>query len=225
MDCGPDGMCGSFALEYGWDFNFDRFPDPSHGTNCDFNGGLKAVGLMGLILCMMISWNLPYGPDRDHQRMLQLDGALEMLYKTGTAKSTPLFMKKVDGIIKCLKRNGVRFSGSWSEDEEAFRIRCERMHGRKRGRRMTASRFAAGLQKALECTAWWEVDSFEREYLALEGDMVGNAGLANKIKLIADKEQHAAVAEGGAPSSATQFGMEDKGDLRKSCSNAAPSHD
>ena len=148
MDCGPDGMCASFALEHGWEFNFDGVPDPSHGTNCDFNGGLKAVGLMGLILCMMISWNLPY--------------------KTGTAKSTPLFMKKVDGIIKCLKRNGVRFSGSWSEDEEAFRICCERMHGLTRGRRMTASRFAAGLQKALECTAWWEVDSLEREYLALE---------------------------------------------------------
>ena len=61
MDCGPDGMCGSFALEYGWDFNFDRFPDPSHGTNCDFNGGLKAVGLMGLILCMMISWKIHMG--------------------------------------------------------------------------------------------------------------------------------------------------------------------
>ena len=75
---------------------------------------------------------------------------------------------------------------------------------------MTASRFAASLQKAPECTAWWEVDSFEREYLALEGDMVGNAGLANKIKLIADREQDAAMAEGGAPTSATQFGMEDK---------------
>ena len=54
--------------------------------------------------------------------------------------------------------------------------------------------------------------------------MVGNAGLANKIKLIADKGQDAAMAEGGAPTSATQLGMEDKGDLRKSCSNAVPSH-
>ena len=77
----------------------------------------------------------------------------------------------------------------------------------------------------MECTAWWMVDSLEREYLALEGDMVGNAGLAHKIKLIADKEQDAAMAEGGAPTSATQFGMEDKSDLRKSCSNAMPSHD
>ena len=49
-------------------------------------------------------------------------------------------------------------------------------------------------KKALECTAWWEIDSFEREYLALEGDMVGNAFLADKIKLIADKEQDAAMA-------------------------------
>ena len=46
LDCGPDNMCGSYALEYGWDFYFDRFLDPSHGTNCDFDGGLKAVGLM-----------------------------------------------------------------------------------------------------------------------------------------------------------------------------------
>ena len=87
MDCGPDNMCGSYALEYRWDFNFDRFPDPSHG-------GLKAVGLMGFLLSMMVSWTPPYGPDRDHQRMLQIEEALDKCYNKWTAKLTPLFMKK-----------------------------------------------------------------------------------------------------------------------------------
>ena len=54
--------------------------------------------------------------------------------------------------------------------------------------------------------------------------MVGNSGLANKIKLVAGREANAAVAEGGESTSPMQLGLEDKGGLRKSCSNAVPSH-
>ena len=37
------------------------------------------------------------------------------MQQKGTAKPTPLSMTKVDGIVKCFKRNGVRFSVSWFE--------------------------------------------------------------------------------------------------------------
>lgn len=40
-DCGSDGLCALFAMEYGWGFNIDRLPDLAHAANCDFHGALQ----------------------------------------------------------------------------------------------------------------------------------------------------------------------------------------
>ena len=46
----------------------EKIPDPAHGANRDMILSLRHGGLFALWLCMLISWNLPFGPNKDSMR-------------------------------------------------------------------------------------------------------------------------------------------------------------
>jgi hypothetical protein len=218
MDCGSDGFCASFGLEYAWGFNIDRIPDQSHAINCDWDGALGDSQLKGFILCMMISWNLPYGPDRDHVRMSQLREAVQAGFSRTTPRTNPLFMQMSSGIIESFHRNGFDFNDDEPKEDQVWRAMAERGFGRRQGHRVSLCRFAAGLAKAVGETKWWDVDRYERTYLALETGMMSNSALLKKLRLKAGPAE--AVEEGGASTSTTKLTMEDRGDLRACLANA-----
>merc|ERR1711884_699316 len=103
MDLGPDGVCATNACEYFWHMNIDRWNDAAHGTNVDHPAVLKTCGLYNFWLCMAVSWNLVFGPDRNHQRKHELSGALKALYRKVRCVDCPLFMANSVGIVACLR--------------------------------------------------------------------------------------------------------------------------
>ena len=218
MDGGSDGFCATFGLEYGWGFNVDRIPDQSHAINCDWDGALQDSQLKGFILCMMISWNLPYGPDRDHVRMSQLREAVQAGFQRTTPRTNPLFMQMSSGIVEAFHRTGFDFNDVEPKEDQAWRAMSERTFGRRQGHRVSLCRFGAGLAKAVGETKWWDVDRYERTYLALETGMLSNSALLKRLRLKAGAAE--AVEEGGASTSVTKLTMEDRGDLRACLANA-----
>lgn len=218
-DCGSDGLTAQFAMEYGWGFNLDRLPDQAHSCNNDFHGALQDSQLFGYMLSMMISWNLPYGPDKDHHRMSELREAMQQSFKRSTAKTSPLFVKMSGGIVECMERNGLEFHTD-DKEEEAWVMLQGQQFGRKSGYRVNLCRFCGSLAKGLSETSWWEVDLYQRTYLALETDMLGNSALLRKIRLKVGASQ--SVNEGGGTTSASRLTMEDRGELRSCMSNAEP---
>ena len=170
------------------------------------------------MLCMLVSWNLPYGPDKDHYRKGQLDDALSATFVDSSAAASPLFMKHCSGIIDALARNGVELPGEASPEEEAWQLMQQRKLGRTAGYRVNLCRFCGSLAKAIKETQWWEVDAYIRTYLALETDMLGNAALIRKLRLKVGAAE--AVEEGGGSTAAARLTLEDRGELRACTQNA-----
>ena len=95
MDLGSDGLCGSSALEYRYALNFDRWPDPAQGCHNDVSLMLSRNGLNGFILCMVISWNLKFGPDKDHYTKHQVSECMEAYRSENCPSSSPLFQARL----------------------------------------------------------------------------------------------------------------------------------
>lgn len=219
-DCGSDGFSAAYALEYGWGVNMDKFPDQSHGGNCDFYGALQSSQLYGFMLCMLVSWNVPYGPDRDHHRLVQMREALASSYRRTTPDTNPLFARLAGDIAEALRRNGADFKGIGDEATEAFEIMSKRLFARKQGYRVTLCRFCASLSKAIHETSWWPIDLYERSYLALETDMLGNSALLKKLRLKAGLAENDAAQESGGATSGARLQLEERGELRSSLANS-----
>lgn len=203
--------------------NIDKFPDQSHGTNCDFYGALQSAQLYGFMLCMLVSWNVSYGPDRGHHRLAQMREALAASYRRTTPETNPLFARLADDITECLKNNCADFQGETDEATEAFHIMSKRPFARKQGYRVTLCRFCASLSKAIHETSWWAVDLYERSYLALESDMLGNSALLKKLRLKAGPAENEAAQESGGATSGGRVQLEERGELRSSMSNSVGS--
>ena len=215
-DLGPDGVCAINAAEYLWSLNCDRVGDVAHGAHCDWPLVLKKLGMYNFYMCMSVSWNLVFGPDKNHERKHQLSSALKALYAKATPGTTPLFMAKVAGIIACLKRNGHQFDNETPEFEQAWAILAKRPFAVSEGERVTLARVCATVHACNKRTPWWEVEAFERSYLALEtGVMKGRAA----VKLTIAPGPAEEVAEGGRSTNPALMSLEDRASMRV-CANA-----
>ena len=159
-DLGSDGLAGIQALQYLWSANCDLWPDVPHGCNRDLELILKDQ------LCMIMSWNLPFGPRREYQRCHALSEAVQDLYLNKSMHEVPLFMAKVEGIVQCFKRNGFRLDGDDPEEQQAWELMAKRPWQAMRASRITMGRFCASLHGCKTQQPWWEVHEFERLYLA-----------------------------------------------------------
>jgi hypothetical protein len=216
MDLGPDGVCATNAAEYKWHLNLDRLGDIAHGCNCDHPLVLKKMKQYNFWLCMAISWNLVFGPDKNHERKHQLGGALRALYKKSTAETTPLFMARASGIIECLKRNGHAFNSDTAEHAQAWAILSKRPFAVAEGERCTFSRFCASISACEKRTPWWEVEAFERLYLALETGVL-KGGAVQKLAVFPGGAE--AGSEAGHSTSSAAINLEDRTSMR-CCANA-----
>ena len=86
-DLGSDCLCASHAGERKWQLNFSKFNDLDHGCQRALVDCLKSSGLYDFWLLMMVSWNLPNGPDNNDYRYAQIVAAIEHLQKIHTARS------------------------------------------------------------------------------------------------------------------------------------------
>ena len=81
MDLGSDGNCGFHALERRFRLNIDQWNDPAHGCHRDLDLSIGAVGLHGFWLLLVVSMNMPHGPQRDGTRRNQVRETMNAVYK------------------------------------------------------------------------------------------------------------------------------------------------
>mmetsp|Transcript_110224 Transcript_110224/g.351305 ORF Transcript_110224/g.351305 Transcript_110224/m.351305 type:complete len:577 (+) Transcript_110224:1936-3666(+) len=169
---------------------------------------LRCQKLCPFWLCMVIVWNLPYGPHKEHQRFHQLAEATKDLYDRFKPSEVLLFLAKAKGIIDCYSRNGHEFHGESSEEEQVWQLMKTRLFAPSGGSRVSLSRFCGSIHAAGLQVPWWEVQEFERMYVALECDMLSSKATAQKftVKPAVDGEN----GEGGASTNPQRFTLEDK---------------
>ena len=99
MDQGADGLSAGWAGVYFFKLNLTLVFDPSHGANKDVDLAIKRVGVDDFWRLMMVSWNLPMGPNNDCQRCLAVREAVDSLFKILTPSTFPLFAANQSQIV------------------------------------------------------------------------------------------------------------------------------
>lgn len=207
-DLGSDGVCAIKSLEYRWKANCDLWPDVAHACNRDLEAALRGQKLYAFWLCMVLVWNMPYGPWREHQRLHQLSEALQDLYSNQSIAETPLFTAKSAGIIRCLKRQGYTFEPDSPEEDQAWQMMATRPWAGDRGCRISLSRFCGSIHACQRQVPWWEVQEFERTYLALESDLLTPKAVAERCELKHGSGDQAVTGE--SSTNPQRFSFEDR---------------
>ena len=140
LDLGSDGVAAMKWMEYKMKANVDMWPDAAHNCNRDLEAALRGEKLYTFWLCMVMVWNMPYGPFREHQRLHQISEALDELFHRSSYDEVPLFIAKVQGIIACFRRNGHQFDADRPLETPAWELMAARPWAGDRGQRVSLSR-------------------------------------------------------------------------------------
>ena len=106
MDMGSDGVSAVHALLYMWMVCCDLVPDWSHGLSRSVFQTLKKCNLYSLMLLGVISWNVPFGPDKEDQRFLQIKGHMAWVFENCQPTDLLLFQALLPRILGCMRRLG-----------------------------------------------------------------------------------------------------------------------
>lgn len=216
QDLGSDGNCGYHFAAYALGLSVLQFGDPSHGANRDLTLSLKDAGFFSLWLLCMVSWNLPFGPDRTDERRHQISDAMKSLFATETLGSCDLFQAMAPAMLADLAAMNVELPGQDSPENELWAWLAERDIFRRSGRRAELNRFMGSLETAQYNVLFWHVDLFERTFVALECDMLRGQGMQQKLVLKCGEAER--VGEGGGSTSAARLTLEDRS-LKSCCEN------
>lgn len=89
MDLGSDGVCAINAMIRHWLLNAELWGDRAHGNNCDFELLLSRRGKKAFWLCMLVVWNLPFGPLKARiQCKLSFRGGVVLRFSRASTLST-----------------------------------------------------------------------------------------------------------------------------------------
>lgn len=213
-DLGADGLSGYMGCERKFLLNIDLSGDPNHHSNRDVINSLKSTNLFSFWLCMLISWNVPFGPNRDDMRFDELRRTLRGVISKPYQENL-IFLSMVRRLAECFVRNGHVFSASEPLEPQVWAKLEERKWFVKEGYRGNLCRFLALIACPRRHVSWWEVDEFERVSCALEQNYMTGAAFMQKVQLRIDKQE--ANAEGSTDSS--KVNLEDR-TLRSSCQNS-----
>lgn len=218
MDLGSDGNCGYHSLERHFAVNCDQFNDPNHGCNRDYDLAVKSVGLWGFALCVLIHMNLPFGPQRNDQRRHEIRTIMERCYAENEApEQVPLFRAYALAILKGLRRANIDLPCEGDPELEAWRHLRTRSFGVPEGRRVNLSRFLGFPAALSRKPPDWHLDCFERTYVSLEMDFMGNKGVQDKIFMRATDAEN--IGEHNGTTSSAKVCLDDK--IARSCAKNA----
>jgi hypothetical protein len=207
MDKGSDGDCAMNALTYHYGLNVWQWPDPSHGANRDFDLTLSDCRLKQFWLLMLISWNLPFGPDRDDQRYLQMRDAMKSYFRRYTKDDAVLFRELAASIISQHSKAGIMYPGEEESMTECWKYLEKRAHFAKVGRRTNLNRFMGSVETAEYNLPNWSTDLMERLFVSLECDFLTGRSFLKKLKLVTGAAEE--VGEGGATTSTHRLTVEE----------------
>ena len=106
-DMAGDGNSGIAALQYYFKCNVWDWPDQSHAVKCVFEIVCKAMGWYNFVLLLLITWNLPFGPDDEHLRIAQIKEKMKHCYETMRPEEVPEFLEMAPKMIEELEDNGI----------------------------------------------------------------------------------------------------------------------
>lgn len=207
-DLGSDGLTATSALLYSFQANASRFADPSHGCARDNWVVLKGCGLYQYFLLMCVSFNLPYGRDKDDSRWHQIRDAVQALKASHDCKSSVLFQERVGVMYNELVEGGVQFDGEGPRDEEVWNFWAKRESFQAKGVRVNLNRFQNGIVRASQELMWWTMNLFEREFVGLETDILKGKKLVQRLVLRPGQAEE--VPEGGGTTSNSVVTVEDR---------------
>ena len=72
IDLGSDGVCAYFAAAYKFRINVSLFPDESHSCKNSFIECAKEINVWNLLLLLLVTWNLEFGPRQEETRRSDL---------------------------------------------------------------------------------------------------------------------------------------------------------
>ena len=217
IDLGSDGLAGAMALQYHWKANIHLRPDPSHGGTCDFDLALGAAEVKGLWLCLVLSWNLPFGVHADETRAHQLKEVMQSVFEKHEQPNMPLFVSMISKLELCYRNLGHSFDQAGLE-EAIWTLLASRPWYQKLGRKCSMARFHSALHTAKEKVPYWWIDCFERTCTSLETDNLKGKALLSKIATCAGRAEQS--KEGGTSTNTATITMEDRATMFGACGNA-----
>lgn len=209
MDRGSDGESAMNALIFMLKLNIWQWGDPSHGANRDLDMSLRHNNLWQYWLLMLISFNLPFGPDRDDYRYHQMRDAMKAYFATHCARDAYLYQSLSASIIAEHERAGVQYQGLQAPDEECWAFLAEMQHFAKVGRRTNLNRFMGSVEAAQANVPNWHTDLFERTWVCLSLDFLRGQKFLTRFKLRPGAAEE--VPEGGGTTSSAKMSIEDSG--------------
>ena len=216
MDLGPDCCSGIHAAQYFYKLALEAWPDPSHGINNDFSNSVRRVGLKPLLLIMLVSHNLPFGPEDDSARFVQIRAHMRECYASERPSNMPVFQLMASRIADALQASGVAFPAEGSREDHCWGYLRQRTKYATMGTRVSLQGFLGGLHSLISRLPDWWIDCWERTYVAIEEDFL--RGKSFNAKLVRPT-RHDEVTEGGGQTRSRTINMEVKL-LRACCENA-----
>lgn len=217
LDLGSDGVSAMSAAEYKLSLNLAKRPDPSHGGTCDFDAALKCAQMKGFWVCMVISWNLPFGVDGEETRAAMLRDSMKDCFEKHSAHNMPLFMSMCSKLAEMFRSEGHVFEDDEPIEVQVWELMRRRGFYKAMGRKCNLARFHGGLSAAMRNVNCWWADAFERVFTALEMDFLCGRAFLEKIKAQVGPTE--ATTEGGQSTSSKRITMDDRSILG-SCKNA-----
>lgn len=137
MDLGSDGQSAMSWPEYGpHKIRVEKMADPSHDANRCLVNSLQECGLFTLMLCMLISWNLPFGPGPDeHLRAQQMKESLDDFLGSSDASTSPVFLHYAPQLLRCFERNGYSIDINRDPEQQVLELLRQRKLFQKYGSR------------------------------------------------------------------------------------------
>lgn len=168
-DLGSDGVSAWHALSYFWEVNAWLFPDESHSCKNSFMQVVKNIGAWPLLLILLASWNLEFGPRQEEARRSELRLALHRCYLERRPSQCPLFMELAPRIVKELEETRLaNFARTAPIEEELWEYLKDRNNFGSIGRRVCMARYGAPLDAAAKNRGLWTVQLWERTFVAIE---------------------------------------------------------
>jgi hypothetical protein len=161
---------------------------------------LKQNKMFQMWLMMLVSWNVPFGPDRDDYRYLQIRDTLKSYFARNDHRSAVLFQEYCPTILAEHEAAGISHpDGDLPADQALWNFLSARQHFAKVGRRVDLNRFCGSLEAAETNMPTWTTDLFERTLVALEHDFLKGRAFLNRIKVKAGPAE-TVTEEGGSTS-------------------------
>lgn len=168
-DLGSDGVSAWHALSYFWEVNAWLFPDESHSCKHSFMQVVKNIGAWPLLLILLVSWNLEFGPRQEEARRSELRLALHRCYLERRPSQCPLFMVLAPRMVQELEENRLaNFARTAPIEEELWEYLKDRNNFGSMGRRVCMARYGAPLDAAAKNRGLWTVQLWERTFVAIE---------------------------------------------------------